>query len=46
MFSGDDTRASCQGGVIATNTAISSIELANQFGYTFNGGSIVIYGVK
>jgi len=46
ISSGDDTKGSFQGGVIATNTAISSIELANQFGYTFNGGSIVIYGVK
>jgi hypothetical protein len=46
ISSGDDARGSFQGGVIATNTAISSIELANQFGYTFNGGSIVIYGVK
>lgn len=46
ISSGDDDRGSFQGGVIGTNTAISSIELANQFGYTFNGGSIVIYGVK
>jgi hypothetical protein len=46
FVAGDDTRGSIYGGVIATNTAISSIELANQFGYTFNGGSIVIYGVK
>jgi hypothetical protein len=46
MGSGDDSQGSVAAGVIATNTAISQIELANQFSYSFNGGTIEIWGIK
>jgi hypothetical protein len=46
FISGDNTRASFQGGVVATNTAVDQITINNQFAYNFNGGSILVYGIN
>ena len=46
FISGDDTRGSFQGGVVATNTAVDQISISNQFSYNFNGGSILVYGIN
>jgi hypothetical protein len=46
FISGDDTRGSFQGGVVATNTTVDQISIANQFSYNFNGGTILVYGIK
>jgi hypothetical protein len=46
FFTGDNASATIQGGVVATNTAVDEISIANQFGYNFSGGSILVYGVK
>ena len=46
FISGDDTRASFQGGVVATNTAVDQISISNQFSYNFNGGTILVYGIN
>jgi hypothetical protein len=46
LYYGDDSRGGVAGGVIATNTAISSIAITTTQGYAFNGGSILVYGVN
>ena len=46
FISGDDTRGSFQGCVVATNTAVDQISISNQFSYNFNGGSILVYGIN
>ena len=46
FISGDDSKGSFQGGVVATNTAIDQISISNQFSYNFNGGTILVYGIN
>jgi len=43
---GDDSRGGVGGGVIATNTAISSFAVSTTGSYAFNGGSILVYGIN
>jgi hypothetical protein len=46
LYYGDASRGGVGGGVIATTTAISSIAITTTQSYNFNGGSILVYGIK